>query len=166
MSGFKLYEISQLLQESIDAADEFIDHETGVIPDDWAKFLDDVQMERDEKCLSVAKYCILLDAESSAIKNEEKKLSSRRRLLNNKYDRIKKYLSTVVKEGEKISDQCVQISWRKSTSTIIDAPDKIPDEYCKIERMPILKDIASAIQSGVELSGIAHIETHQNIQIK
>ena len=34
--SWKLFEINDLLRQAIEAADAVIDHDTGVIPDDWA----------------------------------------------------------------------------------------------------------------------------------
>lgn len=52
MSKWKLYEVDQFLRDAYDAAP--VNEETGEIPEDWSKFIDEIQMDRDKKCLAVA----------------------------------------------------------------------------------------------------------------
>jgi antirestriction protein ArdC len=164
--SLRLYEIAEMLEEAIAAAEAAIDTETGEIPEDWAKFLDDIQMERDEKCLNVARYIKSCSAEADAIAAEVKRLNSRKKAAENKAKRMKEYLKLTIASGEKLSDGAVKISWRKSTATIVYMPEALADKYCKIERTPKLTEIKAAIEAGLIGSDIAEIETNSNIVIQ
>lgn len=160
--SYKLYEIDTLLRQAIDEAD--IDNETGELTDNWADFIDAVQMERDEKALAVAAYIREQCVYSDAIKSEIQRLQQMHRFAQNKAGALKKYLEQYVSPGEKLKNSVVSISWRKSTRVVIDDELKIPDDCCLIQRKPIKSEIKARIDAGINIP--AHIETIQNIQIK
>jgi hypothetical protein len=162
----KLYEINSMLVEAINVAEELVNPETGELPEDWSNFLDQIQMERDSKCLDVARYIKGLEAEAKAIREEERILAARRRSVENEAEDLRKYIIRNVQIGEKIDGVNTVIGWRKSTSVNVLNPDKVPDMYCKIERKPILPDLKQAITSGVNLEGIAELKVNNNLQIK
>jgi hypothetical protein len=167
MKMFTLYEVENFLADAIAAADEFIDHETGLIPNDWAKFLEDIQIERDVKCLAVARYCKTLDGESEMVRNEEKALARRRHILEGKYDRLKGYLALAVKQGEKLSDANTVISWRKAPPSVeITDAALVPDDLCKIVREPSKAAIKEAIAAGQIVAGAKMAEQKMLIAIK
>ncbi len=162
--SFKLYEIDNLLREALESAP--VNEETGELSDDWGNFLDDIQMERDKKCLAVGAIIREFSAESESVKSEKQRLAKRQSVIDNKIERLKNYLSTAVNVGEKLSDSRVQISWRKSTAVNVINPDLIPDSYCKIERSVMKTDLKKAIESGEYTGTDAAIVVNQNIQIK
>ena len=164
---FSLYEVESFLEEALAAADEVIDHETGLIPDDWAKFLEDIQIERDEKCLAVARYCKTLAGESEMVRYEEKALARRRHILEGKHDRLKAYLSLAVKQGEKMFDANTVISWRKAPPSVeITDAALVPDDLCKIVREPSKVAIKEALAAGQIVAGAKMAEQKMLIAIK
>lgn len=166
MSQWKLYEIDQLLRDAYNAADAAINHDTGEVPPDWAKFLDDVQGERDEKALNVAAMIRELKAEAEAITTERKRLQAREKAAENKADALKSYLSAFVRPGEKIKDNRVSIGWSHRQSVVVDDPAVVPDDYCKIERTPQLTLIKDAIANGGVVVPGARIVDNQFITIR
>lgn len=164
MTKFHLYEISTFLQDAIDAADSVIDHETGIIPDDWAKFLDDVQGERDKKLLDCGRYEKALLAEADAIRAEEKNLTARRHVLENKAERFKAYMATALNPGEKLSDANTVLSWRKSTRLEIVDETKVPEQFWKVERSIMKTELKDAIK--LEPVDYAKLVENLNLQIK
>jgi hypothetical protein len=162
--GFKLYEIDAMLRQALDSADKWIDRETGEVPDNWARLIEDLQMSRDAKCLAVAAYIREQEAQASAIEEEVGRLEKRLYAAKNKASQLKQYLSTSVKVGEKLKDARVSIGWRKSERTIIDEK-VLPDEYWKVERSPMKSAVKTAIECGLYVPG-ARIETHHSITIR
>ena len=96
---------------------------------------------------------------------EAKALAQRKKSTQSKAEWLKRYLAVFIGEGQKYQDATVKISWRKSTSTVIDNPDTIEDKYFKIERKPVLSAIKDAINAGENIVG-ARLEEKQSIQIK
>jgi hypothetical protein len=166
MSGFKLYEIDSMLRDALGAAEATIDQDTGIIPDDWAKFLDDVQMERDKKCLAVAAYIREQIAYADAVKMEAKRLLEHSRTADNKIDRMKQYLSCVVAVGEKLKDERVSIGWHKSSAVIIDDEGKLPESCFRVIREVSKTTVKNNLIEGGLPDGAAHIEERQNISIR
>ena len=165
MSNFRLYEIDAMLRDALEAAEQTIDPETGEIPADWAAFLDDVQMERDKKCLAVAAYIRECMTEAEAVKTETKRLALRARTAENKAERLKMYLAGTVQTGEKLKNTWVSIGWRKSEAVVIDDETAIPEAYWRIHREVSKAAVKDALASG-ELTAGAHIEAKNNIQVR
>lgn len=163
--GFKLYEINKFLSDAIEEVFASANTETGEILDSDAAFLDEVQMIKDEKCLSVAKYYKSVSAESDAVSAEIETLKQRREVLLNKGRFLRRYLTANMQPGEKLSDaQCV-IGWRKSEGVLITDVTKLPDDVFKIERTPMLTEIKERLRLGLLTEG-AKIETRQNLTIR
>lgn len=157
----KLYEINQ-------AIESLVDIETGEILDFEA--FQQLQMERSEKIENIALWIKNLNAESDAIKVEADKLLERKKAIDNKAERLKKYLFEIL-SGEKFSSSKVVVSYRKSSTVEIDdsfidwAKDNHP-EYLKFKEPEVDKiAVKQAINSGQVIVG-ARIVDKQNIQIK
>lgn len=164
MSKFSLYEVNDLLRQAIEQVDSLASADEGVIPDDWAKFLDDVQMERDTKALDVARYIKSLEVEAEAVGIEIDRLSARHSGLKKHASRLREYVTSILKPGEALKDANTTLGWRRSASVEIVDPDAIPDVYCKIVRTPSKEMIRQALKTG-EVSG-ARISEKMNLQIK
>lgn len=165
MTGLNLYELSTMLTDALAAAEEKIDQETGEISEDWASFLDAIQMERDTKLLNCGALYKSWDREAEAIRTEERLLAARRRSLENRAERIKGWMRTNMTEGEKLSDSRCLLSWRKSVATEITDAAAVPDEYIVVERMPQKSAIKAALQEGKAVPG-AQLVQNVNLQIK
>jgi len=165
MAGLKLYEINSMIRDALDGADEKIDHVTGEIPEDWASFLEALEMERTEKCLAIAAVIREKLAYADAVKSEAKRLIDRARAEENKAESLKAYLSSAISVGEKLKDERVAISWRKSSSVVIDDESKLPESCFKVVRSVSKTEVKEALTSGALTDG-AHIEEKQNIQIR
>ena len=165
MSQFRLYEISDMLRQAIEAGFETVD-ENGIIPGDWDRFINDCQMERDQKCLDVARYIKSCLAEADAIKAEQKKLAGRAAALVNRADSLENYLTQHVNVGEKIKSADTIIGWRKSS--IVTVPTDIntlPDKYIRKTIEANKVDIKEDLKKGIEIAGCQIIDCH-NISIK
>jgi hypothetical protein len=164
MSNFSLYEINDLLRQALDKANEYAEADEGIIPDDWSKFLDEVQMERDTKALDVGRYIKSLEAEAEAVKGEKMRLSARQSALQNHADRLRGYVAGILKPGEAIKDANTALGWRRSTQVEIVDLSAIPEAYIKIERFAQKGEIKAALKCG-DVPG-ARLVDHQNLQIK
>lgn len=165
MGGLRLWELSDMLRQAVEAAEEKVNPETGEVPEDWAEFLDTIQMERDQKCLNIAALYRELEAEAEAIREEAKRLIKRANTASNKAERLKAYLQTAVQPGEKLKNEWVSISWRKSTTCIIENPNIVPDTFCRTIREVSKSAVKDALSKGESVAG-ARLEEHQNIQIR
>lgn len=158
-----LFEIDAQIKHTIEL---YVDDDTGEISEECWNKLCDLDIEKEKKCLNIAKYYKSLCAEASAIKEAEKVLGIRRKGLEKKAENMKKYLSTFAK-GEKYKDSEIVISWRKSESIRIEEGADIPPQYqtVKMAVEPNKKALKKALNEGEEIDGVT-IDQNLNIQIK
>lgn len=155
-----LYEIDNAI-----ASFEFeIDEETGEILN--FDELDNLKMEREQKCENIALYYKNVAAEAEMVKAEAKNLTERQKRLEKKAESLKRYLAYAL-GGEKFSTSKVAVSYRKSESVKIDDDYAIPDKWCELSVMkkPNKKLIKDALKKGEHIAGAELIEK-QNISIK
>lgn len=122
----KLYEIDQAIQAILDGAE--VDAETGELLLNTEE-LEALQMAREEKLEGVALAIKNLSAEAAAIREEEKKLAERRKVTENKVERLKAWLAYVL-DGGKLETARVRVSCTKPTkSTVIDDIEEVSSWY-------------------------------------
>ena len=152
-----LYEINNEILDCVDL-------ETGEIIDE--ERLAALEMERDAKIEGIILWRKDLMAEADAVKAEGKKLYERARVFENKAEQLKKYIEHAL-EGNKFKTERCSVSYRKSSSVVIDNLLCIENAYLK----PFSEDwiskskIKEALDAGKEVNG-AHIEEKQSIIIK
>lgn len=100
-----IYQIDQAILECVDA-------ETGEILD--IERLEQLQMDRDQKIENVACWYKDLVADAEKIRKEELTLADRRKVVENKADRLKKYLDDAL-AGQKFQTARCSITFRKTT---------------------------------------------------
>ena len=159
-----LYEINREIMACVDM-------ETGEVID--IEKLDALQMARDEKLENIGLYIKNLDAEAAAIREEEKALAARRKVRENKAERLRDYLSYSL-GGQAFETPRVSVSFRTSTRC------EVSDELALVEwlqthdrddcvkyAMPTVDKtkVTRLIKAGEEIPG-AVLEQRQNMQLK
>ena len=163
-----LYEIDRRLDEIYNTA---VDFETGVVN---AEVLDEIlalSMAREEKLENLALWWKNCSAEYDAIAKEVKTLQERAERLKRKKAWIGSVLERTL-NGQRFETAKVQVGYRKSTAVEIDDYDEFIEKYRntdmvreKVEVVPNRDEIKKRLKAGDEIMG-AHLETHQNMQIK
>ena len=160
----KLYEINAEYRAALDAAMGSVD-EAGEMSENWAAWLDDLEMDRNAKALDTAAVVREMASEYSAIKDEIKRLTKRAAVAGRAEESLKSYLAANLQVGETLKDARVSIGWRKSTATVIDDESLLPESCFKIVREVSKTEVKNQIEAGVVLEG-AHIETRHNLQVR
>ena len=158
-----IYEINQQIEE---VSHNMIDYDTGEVLPHFEQLLEALEMDREQKVLNTAKLIKNLEAESKALKDAEKQMADRRKVVENKSKRIKDWIAGFVPE-EKIKDEFVSISWRKSESVVIDDGVRLDSKY-EVEKITVNPDkvaIKKDLKKGIVIAGCRIVEK-QNIQIK
>ena len=141
-----------------------VDTETGEIIDQ--EKLDALEIEREKKIEGVILWRKDLLAEAEAVKNEAQNLSKRAKSCENKAEQLKNYISYVL-GGEKFKTDRCSVSYRKTSSVVIDDPLIVENRFFK----PFSADwisktaVKEAFDRGEEVTG-AHQEEKQSIIIK
>lgn len=159
--GMSIYEID-------DSIMSLVDLETGEIEDE--KRYDELQMERTQKVESIGCYFKNLIAEAKAMKEEEANLAQRRKVVENKAERIKSLLVYAL-HGEKFESPKLRCSYRKAKSVQLDdsfidwARENANDLLTFKEPTPNRAAIKAALADGREIEH-AEIVTSESLQVK
>ena len=162
-----IYEINKAIEDILE--DGFsVDEETGEILFDESD-LNALDAEISEKIENVACYIKNLTADISALKEEEKNLSTRRKQKERKIDSLKDYINHAMElSGRKSleSPRC-KVSFRKSSSVEVPDINALDEDYITktIEIKPNKVAIKEALKEGKTVEG-AEIVERQNLQIK
>lgn len=150
--SMSLYEIDQSILA-------LVDPETGEILDDAA--LEQLQMERESKLENIACWIKNLTAESAAIRQEETNLAERRKVLERKTERLKKYLAEAL-NGEKFQTAKCAVTFRKVSRVEIADACSVAD-WCDnngmgdlvVYREPTVSknELAKLLKAGAEIPG-------------
>lgn len=161
-----LYEISNDLLTVINGG-MVVDDETGEILFD-ADDIEQLEIEYSDKLEGCGLYVKNLIAEVDAIKAEERNLAERRKVKENKAERMRDYMlkSMDATNTSRLDTSKVAISTRKSTKVVIDDESKIPVDYVTIKQTSQVDKSAlrKALKSG-DVSG-AHLEESLNLQLR
>ena len=169
----KLYEIAEEYENLLAAID------AGEIPEEaLADTLESIETLLDDKADNIACLIKNLEAESEAIKAEEKRLAERRKAKENRAESLKAYLSaTLIKSGKlKVETARNSISFRSSEKVCIKNEESFlkwarvyNDELLTYKDPTIsLTAVKNAIKCGAvfdEQYGVS-LEKRKNIQIK
>ena len=145
--GLNTFEILQeiraledLLNEVNPLTGEFINNED-VIKD----YIINLQTSKENKLNNIEDLKLELKAQSEALKQKEEKLYARRKSIDANIERLKD-LQEMLLQGEKLKTDEYTFSFRNSKSVEIYDVNMLEDKFFKIEKKPILKDIAEAIK--------------------
>jgi hypothetical protein len=133
--------------------------------------LESIQGELADKAENIARIDVMLSGELSAIDSEIKRLTAKKKAIENGQGRLKKYLFDQMKRigKEKIKGELFTISIRKNPpKLIIDDPMGIPSSFLTIipQHTEINNaELKRAIVSGEFVPG-AHCESGESLQIK
>ena len=128
--------------------------------------LDKLEGERNDKIINLALWFKNCGAEEKAIAEERKKLQAREKTLKDRQDWLKTVIAHEVKEGEKLKDPRVNISWRASEAVDVTIePDLLPVEFQKVKTEADKTALKTALKSGISIIG-ATLLSRQNLQVK
>jgi predicted transcriptional regulator len=169
-----LYEINAEIADAIESMFDSVNEETGEIDAGTVERLQELkalQAEKRDGCGAFLKNEI---AELNAIKDEIEKLTARKKIKENRIERLKKYLAddlaaeiSETNKNPKFESSRVSLSLRSSESVEIMDDLAIPAEFMKIKTTtePDKTAIKKAIKAGESVSGAVLI-TKNNLQIK
>lgn len=155
----------------------FMDEDTGELKcteEEMTEAIAQLEMDFDKKILGLRNSFLETDlaakmvgAEAKALRDEAANVQKRANSLQNKADRIKRFIAFLLK-GEKFEKDGAKITYRKSEECVIDDAFLIWSKNNRPEFLtmtPKRADIKAALKSGDTLR-YAHIEERSNIQIK
>jgi hypothetical protein len=140
-------------------------------PQTVADTLEGLSGDLEAKATNVAKFYISLDVLAAGAKQRAAEMADRAKAIQARADAVKDYLARNLEAAgkEKIENDEICLSWRKSSAVVIDGADLIPAEFIRVKPAPPpepdKKAIADAIKAGAEIPG-AHIEHRRSLTIR
>lgn len=133
------------------------------------KALDEVGGELEDKAENIAKLIKTLEVDVNGYKSEEKRLSDKRKSLENRIKSLKEYLDSAMKitGKKKFKGQLFSFNIQKNPPSVnITEQSLIPKEYF-IEQEPVLdkKSLLSDLKDGKEIPG-AEIKQTESLRIR
>lgn len=141
-------------------------------PQTLADTFEAVDGELELKAESYAKVMKNLEGDLAGIKTEIDRLTSKKKAIENNIKNMKATLQSVMEVTGKTKFKTELFSFgiqKNAPSVVIDEQyiENIPEEYLKFREPEINKTaIKDAINNGVDLSGIAHLEQSQSLRIR
>lgn len=136
--------------------------------DVFADTLEGLDFEIELKADGYAKVIAELDHTIAALKAEEKRMSSRRKAMENHIEQMKKSLFEAMRSTgkEKFKTDLFSFSIRKNPASVILDTTDIPEEYL-VPQDPMVnkKQIMADLKAGKDLTGLAHLEQTERLQI-
>ena len=159
----KLHEMTSAIAKLHD--DDSLDEQT--IKD----ALESIEGDINEKGVNIVKLTQGWDADVSAIDEEIKRLTTRKKAIKNRTDQLRDYLRYNMQSSgiTKIECPLFTVSLRKARDVVsIDDELLIPDEYVTVKTTvsPNKSEILKALKSGADIPGASIKESEQALVIK
>lgn len=141
-------------------------------PQTLADTLEAIEGELEVKAENYAKVMKNLEGDIVAIKAEIDRLSAKKRAIENNIKNMKATLQSVMEATGKTKFKTELFSFgiqKNAPSVVIDVEDvrDIPEDYLKFKEPEVDKTaIKAAINDGVDLTGIAHLEIKNSLRIR
>ncbi|MFI2856888.1 siphovirus Gp157 family protein [Paenibacillus sp. JSM ZJ436] len=167
----KLYTLTEKYRAFNQFIDDVWDNE-GLTEDDMQMYIETLESIEDEisvKTENIVKLLKNIDSDIKALKDEEERLTKKRKALQNKHDNIKNYMKTMLESSDKntVNAGLFKVRLQKSNPSlnVIDAT-LIPDTY-KIAQDPKIdsKGILAAVKNGEKIDGVQLITDKKHLVI-
>lgn len=141
-------------------------------PQTLADTLEAIEGELEVKAENYAKVMKNLEGDVAAIKAEIDRLTAKKRAIENNIKNMKATLQSVMEVTGKTKFKTDLFSFgiqKNAPSVVIDVEDvrDIPEDYLKFKEPEVDKTaIKAAINDGVDLTGIAHLEQKFSLRIR
>lgn len=126
--------------------------------------LEKVEMERKEKIENTCLFIKNLKADSVALAGEIKAFQYRKRVTDNKIQRLTDYLQDNL-GGETFKSPRASVTYRPSVSVVCEDPERLPERFKRIKVEADKNAIKDALKSGEDVTG-AHLEEKVSVVLK
>lgn len=134
-----------------------------------------LEVSKEDLVLKLESYCKVIknfEAVVSGLKEEEARLKVKRTSYENTIDRMKKAMQTAMETVEETKLPCgtFTVSIQKNPESVVmdeQYIENIPVEYLKVKEPEVdRKKIKDDLKAGIDLSGIAHLESSYGLRIR
>lgn len=154
----KLYELTENYNRVLDLAND-----PDIDPQVLTDTLEAIEGAIEHKAENIAKLIKCIDADVNALKEEEQRLASKRKALENRKSSIKQYLEMQLSKAglKKIKGKIFTVALQDSPpSVFVEDESMIPEQYW-IPQNPVLdkKSILQALKNNANIPGVSLQQT-------
>jgi len=143
-----------------------VNEETGELDPELVALLEQAELKDEAEALDAACAVKELDAIDAAFEAEANRVRARRATIARQRAMFTALIEKAIPAGQKVSDERVSISWRKSTGTLVGVePEDLPKRFTRVKIEADKTLIAAALKAGKTVEGCS-LEERQNLQIK
>lgn len=157
----KLYELSNEYLEVLDLLSE---EENVELNDLLLKIDEEIEL----KAENIGKVLKSLEGNVAALKDEEKRLSNRRRGIENNIKNLKSYLENemIAVGKKKFKTDLFSFGIQKNPPSLdISSEDNIPEEYYELTRSLIRRDLLKDMKEGLVVDGVS-LKQSESLRIR
>ena len=160
----KLYELTDEFRRLEEMADSI---ESSEDADAFSKLWQEIEVAFEVKAEKTACVIRNLESEADAIKEEEKRLASRRKALESSSGKLRDYVEThMTMNGlPKIQGKLFTLAIQKNPASLKLNTEELPDSWWVIKREPDNARVKEALKAGEVIHG-AWLENGQSLRIK
>ena len=162
-----LYQLNSEYERIMSDVMEYAEENGGELSVELEHALEGVEIDLETKIENTALMIKNLVAEAEMVRAEEKKLTERRKKLENRSEAISSWLSMNLR-GKQFKTGNVAITWRKSESVEVDIlAEALPTEF-QVVKTTVTADkveLKKALKNGVVIDGVS-IHEKQNMQVR
>lgn len=147
-----LYKLTGILQSIYDKIEE----EEGEVSESLEALLDKVEGEHEQKLERTGYLYKSVVAEVAALRDEIQALTKRKKIAENKAERIKQYLHQNLRGTKKAG--VIQFVLRKSKAVEVEDFDALPNEFKKLKIEADKTAIGRDLKAGISVPGAILIE--------
>lgn len=132
------------------------------------KLLDEINEEIETKAENIGKVLKSLEANVNGLKEEEKRLATRRRSIENNIKNLKAYLEDemIKLDKKKFKTNLFSFNVQKNPPSLnIASEEHIPEEYYKLTRSLERKELLKDIKEGLVIDGV-EINQSESLRIR
>ena len=159
----KLYELTQNYNNLLDLLDN------PEIPQEMiVEAINAVGEELEDKAENLAKVIKSIEVDVAGLREEEQRLSTRRKSLENRVTNLKEYLDSAMKATgkTKIKGKVFTLAIQKNAPSVnIVDENVIPEQYFVVKKELSKKEILAALKEGQEVPGAA-IKQTESLRIR
>ena len=159
-----LYELTNEYQQLLLMAED-----PDIDPQVLADTFDALEGDIEAKAEGYAKVIKQLDADTTALKAEIDRLTSRKKTIENNIDRLKERLKTamILCDKPKFKTALFSFTVQNNPEKVVLETEDVPEKYLVQQDPKVNKTLLKEdLKSGVDLSGIAHLEQDTSLRIK
>ena len=157
-----LYEIDQTLSEKMTKLGEMLENSetpSQVMIDELLGLQEDLQ----NKLVNYGKFIKNAQSDIDGLENEIKRLTAKKRALQNKTDVLKANMLTVMIDNgiDKINDPIMPIRLQNSPASvhICTSPESLPSEFVKIKYDVDKTALVKTLKSGIVIDGVELVQS-------